>query len=112
VGPAVGSLPVVVVLDFFVLPVIVCRDLSVPFGDYVRAALVPLIPAAVVAGIVAGALVVLFPHPRGVTAVVEAVVVVGLSWLTMVVLLVRIDPGFRRSLGRVLARLPFGGTVG
>jgi O-antigen/teichoic acid export membrane protein len=104
IGPAIGSLPVVVVLDFFVLPMIVCRHLAVSFADYARAALAPLIPGAVSAGIVAIALVVAFPHARGITAVVYAVVVVAVSWITMGVILYRTDPELRDVIGKVLAR--------
>lgn len=104
VGPAIGSLPVVMVLDFFILPMIVCRHLAVSFADYARAALAPLIPGAAVASIVAVVLVVVFPHARGVTAVVEAVVVVAASWITMGVLLYRIEPELRDGIRRLLAR--------
>jgi O-antigen/teichoic acid export membrane protein len=104
VGPAIGSLPVVVVLDFFVLPVIVCRDLAVTFTSYARTALAPLIPASVVAGIVAVALVNFIPDPRGVTAIVEAIVVVAVSWITMAIVLLRIEPGLRIAAKRFYAR--------
>jgi phage gp46-like protein len=92
------------VLDFFILPMIVCRHLAVSFADYARAALAPLIPGAAVASIVAVVLVVVFPHARGVTAVVEAVVVVAASWITMGVLLYRIEPELRDGIRRLLAR--------
>ena len=104
VGPAIGSLPVVIVLDFFILPMIVCRHLAVSFADYARASLAPLIPGAAAAGIVAVVLVVAFPNARGVTAVVEAAVVVAVSWITMGVLLYRIEPELRDGIGRLLAR--------
>ena len=35
IGPAIGSIPVVLVLDFIVLPVMVCRYLGVPVARYV-----------------------------------------------------------------------------
>ena len=104
VGPAIGSLPVVVVLDFFVLPRIVCRHLARPFSQYARTALVPLIPAAVVACVTAIVLVYLLPNPRGATAVVAAAVVVAVSWITMVIVLFRLEPGLRNAAKRLYAR--------
>jgi len=104
VGPAIGSLPVVVVLDFFVLPVIVCRCLGRPFSEYARTALVPLIPASAVAGITAVALVHLLPNPRGTVALVGAAAVVVASWITMIVVLLRIEPDFRVAAKKLYAR--------
>jgi O-antigen/teichoic acid export membrane protein len=104
VGPAIGSLPVVVVLDFFVLPVIVCRCLVLPFSEYARTALLPLIPASAVAGITAVALVLLLPNPRGVVALVCAGAVVAASWITMILVLLRIEPEFRVVAKRLYSR--------
>ena len=61
VGPAIGSLPVVVVIDFFVLPVMVCRVLGMPFGRYARQALLPVVPGGLVAGLIAA--IFLLAHP-------------------------------------------------
>ncbi len=104
VGPAVGSLPVVVVLDFFILPVLVCRHLAVPFGQYVRTALVPLLPAALAAGVVALALVRLHEGTRGIAAFVGAAVVVVVAWVTMVGVLVRLEPALGAAVRNLVAR--------
>ena len=52
IGPAIGSLPAVLVIDFTILPIIVCRYLDVPFRRYAKDALVPVLPAVAVAGAV------------------------------------------------------------
>jgi O-antigen/teichoic acid export membrane protein len=49
VGPAVGSLPQVLLLDFLFLPIIVCRYLGFPFFQYVRRAILPVLPVGVIA---------------------------------------------------------------
>lgn len=104
IGPAIGSLPVVVVLDFFVLPAIVCRYLAAPFSAYARTALAPLVLPSLTAGITAAILILSVPAPRGVTAVFEAVAVVLVSWATLAFLLLRIEPEFRDALRRLLVR--------
>ena len=41
IGPAIGSLPAVLVIDFTILPVIVCRHLRIPVRRYVGDTLLP-----------------------------------------------------------------------
>jgi len=53
VGPAVGSLPQVLLLDFLFLPFIVCRYLAFPYFQYVRRAILPVLPVGVIATAVA-----------------------------------------------------------
>ena len=72
VGPAVGSLPVVLVIDFVILPGVVCRHLDIPLRRYVRTALAPVLPTAAVAGIAALALIHLHPAHSALAAVVGA----------------------------------------
>ena len=97
VGPAVGSLPVVLVIDFFVLPAVVCRYLGIPLARYVRTSLAPVVPTAAVAAVVALALIHLEPHPGAVAAVVGAVAVVAASWITLVVVVSRLEPDVRTA---------------
>jgi O-antigen/teichoic acid export membrane protein len=97
VGPAVGSLPVVLVIDFVVLPGIVCRHLGIPIARYVRTSLAPILPTAVVGGIVALALIHLEPAPSALAAVVGAVVVVVASWVTLVGVVSRLEPDLRAT---------------
>jgi O-antigen/teichoic acid export membrane protein len=102
IGPAIGSLPVVLVLDFIVLPVIVCRCLGIRVRHYARTALLPVVPGAAVAGGVALLLIHLHPEHSGIAAIVEAVIVVVASWIALIVVVAILEPAFRRS---VLARL-------
>jgi len=51
VGPALGSIPEVVGVDFIVLPLIVCRYLGVSPRRYLRHAILPVVPAIIVGGI-------------------------------------------------------------
>jgi O-antigen/teichoic acid export membrane protein len=109
IGPAIGSLPAVLVIDFTILPIIVCRYLELPSKRYVRDALVPVLPAVAVAGALAVAILWLFPAPHtapvfraGVRAVVCAAVVVLGAWATMAAVTLRIEPDMRST---VLARL-------
>jgi O-antigen/teichoic acid export membrane protein len=100
VGPAVGSLPVVLVLYFVILPRTVCRHLGVSLRQYVRSALAPVVPVAVVGGGVALALVHLHPAHSGVAAVVGAIVVVVASWVAFGLVIARTEPDFRASVWR------------
>jgi O-antigen/teichoic acid export membrane protein len=103
VGPAVGSLPVVLILDFFMLPVIVCRYLGAPFSRYARTALAPVVPALMAAAGTAIVLVHFLPAPGGVGAVIDAGVVVAVSWIIMVAVLFRLEPDFRSAARRFYA---------
>jgi O-antigen/teichoic acid export membrane protein len=98
VGPALGSLPVVLVIDFVVLPMTVCRYLDVSLQRYLRTALAPVVPTAVAAGVIALALVHLHPAHSGLAAVVGAVVTVGLSWLVLVAVISHQEPELRAAL--------------
>ncbi len=98
IGPAVGSLPPVLAIDFIILPMIVCRQLEMPLAEYARTALAPILPALIVAAVSATALHFFFPVQagttlhRGIQAVIGAALVVGLSWITMVVVTFRLEP--------------------
>jgi O-antigen/teichoic acid export membrane protein len=111
IGPAIGSLPAVLVIDFTILPIIVCRYLQVPIGRYVRDALVPVLPAVVTAGLVAVVALWLFPAHAGASTaraglrgLVGASVVVLAAWAVMAVVAVRIEPGLRSALVTRLKR--------
>ncbi len=100
VGPAIGSLPPVVVIDFVLLPMVVTSYLGVPFSRYARAALAPVVPVALVAGALALALIHLHPAHSGLAAVIGAVVVVTVSWAALGLIVLRLQPGLRGSLWR------------
>jgi O-antigen/teichoic acid export membrane protein len=102
IGPAIGSIPVVVVLDFILLPVIVCRCLGIRVRHYARMALLPVVPGSVVAGGIALLLIHLHPEHSGIAAIIGAVIVVVASWVVLVIVIAILEPEFRRS---VLARL-------
>jgi hypothetical protein len=104
IGPAIGSLPVVVVFDFFVLPGIVCRYLGAPLSTYFRTALAPLVLPSLTAGITAAILILSVHRPQGVTSVLEAGAVVLVAWATLALLLLRIEPEFRDAAGRLVRR--------
>ena len=97
VGPAVGSLPVVLVIDFVILPGVVCRHLDISLRRYLRTALAPVLPTVAVAGIVALALIHLHPALSSLAAVIGACVVVGASWITLVAVVSRLEPDLRRA---------------
>jgi O-antigen/teichoic acid export membrane protein len=102
IGPAIGSLPVVLVLDFILLPVIVCRCLGIRVREYARTALLPVVPGGVVAAGIALLLINFRPEHTGLAAIIGAVIVVIASWIVLVVVVAILEPAFRRS---VLARL-------
>ena len=109
IGPAIGSLPAVLVIDFTILPIIVCRYLELPYGRYVRDALVPVLPSLAVAGALAGGILLLVPahagaptFRAGVQGLVSAAVVVLGAWAVMAAVALRIEPGMRQA---VVARL-------
>jgi O-antigen/teichoic acid export membrane protein len=104
VGPAIGSLPTVVVLEFFVLPVVVCRHLRMPVRRYFRQAIAPLVPVVAVAAAAALVLVHSLPHARGLGAVIGAGVIVAVSWIVAVVVISRLEPDIRASVWRRLRR--------
>ena len=53
-GPALGSLLVVAIVDAMLLPWVVCRMLHQPFAAFLSRGVVPLLPAAAVLGAVLG----------------------------------------------------------
>jgi len=113
IGPAIGSLPAVLVIDFTVLPVIVCRHLQIPVRRYVRDALLPVLPSVAVAGVVALAILGLIPIHAGlstlrggVRALVYASVVVLAAWATMVGVTLRLEPDVRSAVRTKLRRGP------
>jgi hypothetical protein len=91
---------VVLVLYFVILPRTVCRHLGVSLRQYVRSALAPVAPVAVVGGGVALALVHLHPAHSGLAAVVGAVIVVAASWVAFALVIARTEPDFRASVWR------------
>lgn len=102
IGPAIGSLPAVLVIDFTILPIIVCRYLKVPVRRYLRDALLPVAPSVAVAGALALGILSLFPAHHGtpvvrggIRAVVSAAVVVVGAWAVMAAVTLRIEPDVR-----------------
>ena len=113
IGPAIGSLPTVTVIDFTILPVIVCRYLGMPFARYVRGALLPAVPIAAAAGAVTLLLLWLVPVPHGASTVgggVHAVLcgagVVAAAWVVALWVFGRLEPELRASVLTKLRRRP------
>jgi O-antigen/teichoic acid export membrane protein len=104
VGPAIGSLPTVAVLEFFVLPVVVCRHLRMPVRRYFRQAIAPLVPVVAVAAAAALVLVHSLPPAHGLGAVIGAGVIVAVSWIVAAVVISRLEPDIRASVWRRLRR--------
>jgi O-antigen/teichoic acid export membrane protein len=110
VGPAIGSLPVVVVIDFCVLPVMVCRLIGLPVARYARQALLPVVPGGLVAGLLA--VIFLVAHPLhggstlhdGIQAAVQATIVVLAALATLLAVMFRVEPQFRDPLVARLRR--------
>ena len=107
IGPAIGSLPVVLVLDFTVLPMMVCRYIGVPVGRYVRMALGPILPVGIAAATTALALDRLHPAHGGIAAIVSSVVVCIVGWAALVLIVARLEPELRAAVWqRVRRRRP------
>jgi O-antigen/teichoic acid export membrane protein len=105
VGPAVGSLPVVLILDSMVLPTRVCRYLGVSVRSYVGTALVPVVPVALAAGVTALALIHLHPEHSGIEAIIGAVIVCAVAWITLAAIVSRTEPELRNAvLQRIRSR--------
>ena len=102
IGPAIGSIPVVLVLDFTILPIMVCRYLEVPVGTYVRKALGPVLIVGVAAAAVALALLRFHPVHSGLAAIVASVIVCGAAWAIFILVLARVEPELRTALTRRL----------
>lgn len=110
IGPAIGSLPVVLLIDFTFLPIVVCRYLGVPLHRYVGQALLPALPVVAVAGLIAVGLKVGLPKAAsasvlsaGIRAALFASVTVAGSWVAALVVLQRLEPGL---LAGVRRRIP------
>ena len=104
IGPAIGSLPAVLVIEFTVLPIIVCRYLKIPVSRYVKDALAPVVPAVLVAGVLALAMLWLVPPQPGASTLRDgtrglicAAVVVAAAWAVMLAVLLRIEPDIRAT---------------
>jgi O-antigen/teichoic acid export membrane protein len=111
IGPAIGSLPAVLVIDFTILPVIACRSLGMPVRRYARDAVLPVLPAVAAAGVVAVGILWLFPaHPGlstirgGVRALVSASAVVLTAWAVMAAVALRLEPDVRAMVRSRLRR--------
>jgi O-antigen/teichoic acid export membrane protein len=104
VGPAIGSLPVVLVLDFVVLPVLVCRYLEVPVLQYAKTAVGPILLVSVVGSGTAIALTRLHPAHSGTEAIIGAIITVVASWMMAAFLIIRLEPELRTFLSRRLRR--------
>jgi O-antigen/teichoic acid export membrane protein len=99
-GPAVGSLPQVVLLEFVALPVICCRVLEVPVRRYIREALAPLLPGAASCVAAAALLLWLFGGHDKIAAPFESVAVSLISWLVFVFVVFRSEPAVAKRLAR------------
>jgi O-antigen/teichoic acid export membrane protein len=104
VGPALGSLPTVIILELTVLPVICCRELGVPVRRYLRAAMAPLAAPLVTAAAVAAILAKVLGRADAARAPFECVIVCGLAWAVLVPVLMKTDPALRRFVANVLRR--------
>jgi O-antigen/teichoic acid export membrane protein len=104
IGPALGSLPVVLILDSVILPVVVCRYLEVPVGRYVTSGLLPVVPVGCTAGAVALLLLRFHPVHGGVAAILSAMVVCAAAWAVLAVVVSRREPELRDAVRK---RLPF-----
>ncbi len=104
IGPAIGSLPVVLVLDFIVLPVMVCRYIGAPVSLYVRRALGPVLPVGLAAGAVALALVHLHPAHTGLSAVLASIATCAAAWVVFALVLAKLEPELRTAMWQRLRR--------
>ena len=104
IGPAIGSLPVVLVLDFIVLPVMVCRYIGAPVSRYVRRALGPVLPVGLAAGAVALALVHLHPAHTGLAAVLASIATCAAAWVVFALVLAKLEPELRTAMWQRLRR--------
>jgi O-antigen/teichoic acid export membrane protein len=95
VGPAIGSLPQVVVTDFAILPVVVCRFLRTPVRRYLREVMAPLALVTLLAAATVVVLRGLVPGHSMPAAAGKAVGVAAVSWVVLVVALLRTDEVFR-----------------
>jgi O-antigen/teichoic acid export membrane protein len=104
VGPAIGSLPQVVILEFVILPVVCCRTLGVAWRRYALEALLPLGVPLAVSVAAAGLLLWLMSNGSETKAPFEAVIVAVLAWGAFLAVVIRIDPAVRQVARQALHR--------
>jgi O-antigen/teichoic acid export membrane protein len=105
VGPAIGSLPQVLILDFSVFPVLACRAMGAPVRRYLREALLPLtVPLVASVAVALGLLALVGDHSK-LLAPLECVAVTLVSWAVLVPVLAKVDPILRASLHEILHHL-------
>jgi O-antigen/teichoic acid export membrane protein len=108
-GPAIGSLPQVGILDFFVLPVMCCRAMGVAPRRYVREAMLPVIVPLVGATAAAFVLRAIIGDSSKWWAPAEAVIVTLVAWAALLPVLVKSDEYFadvfRRGRNHLWARI-------
>jgi O-antigen/teichoic acid export membrane protein len=104
VGPALGSLPSVIIVELMILPVICCRVLTVPLRRYLRAAMAPLAAPVVTAAAVALILTSLLGRADDARAPIECVVVCLVTWAVLVPVLMKTDPALRQFVINILRR--------
>jgi O-antigen/teichoic acid export membrane protein len=98
IGPAIGSLPQVIVLDFIVLPILCCRTLDVGVRRYLRKALAPIAIPALAASAAAAILLWTVGNRSSVLALVESVAVCLFAWAAFAVFLYAREPTIRRFI--------------
>ena len=104
VGPAIGSLPQVLILEFVILPVVCCRTLGVAVKRYALEALLPLGVPLAVSVAAAGLMLWLVGDGSEAKAPFEAVIVTVLAWAAFLAVVMRIDPAVRQVAHQVLHR--------
>lgn len=95
VGPALGSIPQVLVLDVVVLPVLCCRHCRVPVRRYLSEVLLPLAVPLLVALGAAGTLVATLNTMPDWAAPLACVLVCIFAWFALVPVLLKRDPAIR-----------------
>lgn len=98
VGPAIGSIPQVVIMDFIVLPVLCCRHLGQPIRRFLSEALAPVLVPAIGAIAIAFGLLGLLGNHSTLLAPIESVVVCLGAWCGLLLVLSRYDPVVRGAL--------------
>jgi O-antigen/teichoic acid export membrane protein len=105
VGPAIGSLPQVVILDFVALPVMACRAMEVSILRYFREAILPLVVPLAGAVAMAAILRGLVGNTSKYRAPFEAVAVTLAAWIALLPYLTRTNPTVRNLLHQNWRRL-------
>jgi len=104
VGPALGSIPQVLVLDFVVLPVLCCRHCTVPVRRYLSDVLLPLTVPLLTALAAAATLVATLTDTPDWMAPLECVAICLLAWSAIVPVLIKRDPTIRGWLALLRKR--------